>query len=270
MKARVVLVMIPLIISSLWAGELALDLRDTPLKDAIASLSQQTKEEIIPGSDLTAKITGTIKCSTLDEALQALSLLYPRFRWVKLSFPAKEKISQEDIIVTARALQAVKISKVVASRKEGALFFSKGERASLGDKDTRTVYVVWEEGPSILNLLSAQQVKLTPQDYLNLNWMMLNAFLSMSPEERKQVLLGSFNLVLRDPTLMQRMMQESLATMMTLTPEEMGKLIGASIKAMQSIPPEFWQQMRQSMGQLSQQMDAPFPGMTPPMGGVGQ
>lgn len=269
MNLRVVLLAI-LLVSSLWAGEIALDLRDIFLHDVINSLAQQAKEEIIQGSDLAVKITATIKCSTLEEALKALSVLHPRLRWVKLSFPAKEKISREDIILTAMALQSVKISRVVASWKDEAIFFSKGARASLGDKELRTVYVVWEEGPSILNMLSAPQVRLTPQDYLNLNWMMLNAFLSMTPEERKQVLFGSFNMVLQDPALLQRMMQESFATMMTLTPEEMGKLIGASLQAMQSIPPEFWQQMMQSMGQLMQQMGPQFPGMMPPMGGVGQ
>lgn len=269
MKIRAVFLVV-LLASTLIAGEITLDLRDTPLKDAITSLAQQTKEEIIQSGNLAVRINGFIKCSTLEEALKALSVFYPRMKWSKLSFPAKEKISHDDIILTAMALQSVKLSRVFASGKEGAIFFSKGENVSLGEKELRTVYVVWEEGPSAVNLLSASQTKLTPQDYLNLNWMMLNAFLSMTPEERKQVLLGSFNMVLQDPSLLQRMMQESLATMMTLTPEEMGKLLGASIQAMQSIPPEFWQQMMQSMGQFMQQMGPQFPGMMPPMGGVGQ
>lgn len=269
MKARVVLLAICLL-SPLLAEEIALDLRDTPLKDAIVQLSQQTKEEIIRGSDLGAKVTGSIRCFSLEEALKALSLLYPRLKWAKLSFSLKEKVSQEDIVLTARALQAVKLSKVVLKGQEGDILFTKAERAALGDKEIKTVYVVWEEGPNILSLLSTPQGKLTPQDYVNLNWMMLNAFLSMTPEERKQVLLASFDMVLKDPALLQRMMQESLSMMTTLTPEEMGKLIGASLQAVQSIPPEFWQQMMQSMGQVMQGMGPQVPGMMPPMGGGGQ
>ncbi len=269
MKAPRVLLLF-FLLPFLWAGELALDLRNTPLKNVIAYLSQETKEEIIQGSDLTTGVNGYIRCSNLEEALKAISLLYPRLNWAKLSFPVKEKVSKEDIILTARALQAVKLSKVAASGKEGDIFFTKTGRAGIGEKDIKTVYVVWEEAPNLLNLLSTPQAKLTPQDYINLNWMMLNAFLSMSPEEKKQVLLASFDMVLRDPALLQRMMQESLSLVSTLSPEEMGKLVGASIQAVQSIPPEFWQQMMQSMGQFMGGMGAGFPGMMPQMGGGGE
>jgi len=276
MKARFILPIL-LFVPLLWAGEITLDLQDTPLRDVIAKLSQGTKEEIIPGSDLEIKLTGNIRCTTLEEALRSLSILHPKLRWAKLTFPAKEKVSQEDIVISAKALQAIKLSKVALRGQEGDVLFSKAERAALGDEETRTVYVLWEEGENILNLLSTPQDKLTVQDYLNLSWKMLDAFLSMTPGERKQALLAGYEMMLQDPTLLQRMMQESLSTMMALTPEEAGRLMRASLQAMQSIPPEFWQQMMQSMQQFMQQMGpqlqqmAPqFPGAMPPMGGGGQ
>lgn len=263
-----------LLIPSLWATGIVLDLNDVSLKDALSQLAKQTGKEIIADDSLQVKITASVRCSSLEEALKALSILYPRMRWATLSFPAKEKISNEDLILTAKALQSVKLSKLILKGQDGDVLFSKAERASFTDKDFKTVYVVWAETPSPQALLSTQRIKLSPQDYLNLNWMMLNAFLSMSPEERKQVLLSSFNMMLQDPTLLQRIMQESFATMMTFTPEEMGKLIGASFQAMQSIPPEFWQQMMQMSAQLMQQlgpqlqqMSPQLPQMTPPNGG---
>ncbi|MGB9877281.1 MAG: hypothetical protein ACPLPS_05895 [bacterium] len=260
-------------LSSLWAKEIVLDLQSVKVSDILARLSKETTQEIITAREIKKEITGSIRCSTLEEALNALCLLYPNLRWTKLVFPAGEKVSNEDIVLTARALKLVKIPKVIAVDKGEDLLFMRSSRASLGERNLRTVYVVWEEMGigNLAEISSLQTVKLTPQDYLNMNWLMLNAFLSMTPEERKQVLLGSFSLIFRDPTLLQRMMQESLSTLMTLSPEEMGQLVGASLRAMQAIPPEFWNQMMQSMGQFMNQMGPQIQQMVPQMqGGANQ
>jgi hypothetical protein len=165
----------------------------------------------------------------------------------------------------------VKISKVVAEGNDGELFFMRSSRASLGEKNLRTVYVVWEEmsPANISQLASLSSAKLSPQDYINLNWFMLNSFLSMTPEEKKQVLFGAFNMVFQDPALPQRIMSEYFSMLTTLSPEEMGQLIGASFRAMQSIPPEFWNQMMQSMSQWMQTMGPQIQQMIPQMPGGG-
>jgi len=265
------LLIICLFVPSIWAGQIALDLQSTPVNEVLTKLSQETKEEIITESTIQAKLTGIIRCSTLEEALNALSILQPNLKWAKLSFPASEKISKEDIIITAEALQLVKISKVVVEGKDGDSFFMRSSKSSLGEKNLRTVYVVWEEiGPTNLaQLASLSSTKLSPQDYLNLNWLMLNSFLSMTPEEKKQVLFGAFNMIFKDPALLQRIMSEYFSMLTTLSPEEMGQLIGASFKAMQSIPPEFWNQMMQSMSQWMQTMGPQIRQMIPQMPGGG-
>jgi hypothetical protein len=265
------LLIVSLFVSTLWAGQIALDLQSTPVNEVITKLSQETKEEIITEGTIQAKLTGSIRCFTLEEALDALSVLHPSLKWAKLVFPANEKISKEDIIITAKALKLVKISKVVAEGKDGDLFFMRSSRASLGEKNLRTVYVVWEEmGPAnIAQLASLSSAKLSPQDYINLNWLMLNSFLSMTPEEKKQVLFGAFNMIFQDPALLQRIMSEYFSMLTTLSPEEMGQLIGASFRALQSIPPEFWNQMMQSMSQWMQTMGPQIQQMIPQMPGGG-
>jgi hypothetical protein len=91
----------------------------------------------------------------------------------------------------------------------------------------------------------------------------------MTPEEKKQVLFGAFNMIFKDPALLQRIMSEYFSMLTTLSPEEMGQLIGASFKAMQSIPPEFWNQMMQSMSQWMQTMGPQLQQMVPQMPGGG-
>lgn len=267
----IALLTICLYVSSIWAGQIALDLQSTPVNEVLTKLSQETKEEIITEGTLQARLTGSIRCSTLEEALNALTVLQPSLKWAKLVFPSGEKISKEDIIITAKALKMVRISKVVAEGKDGDLVFMRSSKASLGEKNLRTVYVVWEEiGPAnIAQLASISSAKLSPQDYLNLNWFMLNSFLSMTPEERKQVLFGAFNMIFNDPALLQRIMSEYFSMLTTLSPEEMGQLIGASFRAMQSIPPEFWNQMMQSMSQWMQMMGPQLQQMIPQMPGGG-
>jgi hypothetical protein len=267
----IVLLIVCLFVSTLWAGQIALDLQSTPVNEVLTKLSQETKEEIITEGTIQAKLTGSIRCSTLEEALNALSVLHPSLKWAKLVFPATEKISNEDIITTAKALKLVKFSKVVAEGKDGDLFFMRSSKASLGEKNLRTVYVVWEEmsPANIAQLASLSSAKLSPQDYINLNWLMLNSFLSMTPEEKKQVLFGAFNMVFQDPALLQRIMSEYFSMLTTLSPEEMGQLIGASFKALQSIPPEFWNQMTQSMTQWMQTMGPQIRQMIPQMPGGG-
>lgn len=240
-----------------WGQQrISLDLQDITLEEALNKVAQASGERIIVVGEMKEKVNASVKRATVEGALNLLTSSLPKIKWVKVSLPAEAKFSPQELLLTVKTLRAINFSGLVLEEGANKITYTKGSVAiSSGKGKMQTLFLVWreEETPS-LSLQQLQMQNLSTQDYLNLYWQMLNAFLSLDPQKRKEVLFGTFNMLFQDPVFFQRLMQEYTAMFTSLTPEEMRMMFGQMIKVMQNIPPQFWIQMGQAMMQMTQEM----------------
>ena len=243
-----------------------LDVSDKPVGEVLKDIASATGETILAEKLVSGTVTAGIKDATVEKALDAITKSL-HIQWRKISVPQGSVLAKDADALAAqmRTVLALRFPDIVISPAGSGGSFVHVQRESAANEIVKTlppaagfktIYLVTDDEKAYKKEVKDESKKKVAK-YIQASKEQMDAFLAMSPEERKAVLRESMNLVNQ---LGPEGMQQMMSAVFELDPEYMAEMNRMSMKAMFSMNPDALKNMlRMSMRQQMQMMQEMTP-----------
>lgn len=210
------------------ASKVSLDVKDTPVADVVTSISSQSKKKILLESNVKGKVTVNAQDLTVEAALSAVCKS-TNLVWRKVYIdPKSELLEKPDrFAATLRLMSGLSFPDVVvadaSNSKIGVLCQQKKGVDDAQDKIVKDlgmepVYLVSNDA-----LVAAKEAEKNTavSKYTDMAKKQLDMFMEMTPEEREQALLDSINLM---DSISPEYYSSVMQTLMNTNPEALRRI----------------------------------------------